>query len=85
MSKLSEAIFSVNQIDLKALRDTLNVQGADDAVFESVTKAQLRRFCRRTMYPKEQLVRNLESRFKCFNEINGRVLVCRTLRHAQSH
>jgi hypothetical protein len=77
MKKLSEGIFSVNKIDLKALRDTLNVQGADDAVFQSVTKAQLRRFCRRDMNPKEQLIGNLEGIFKLFQEVEGRALIGR--------
>jgi len=71
LSKLSAAIFTTNRIDLHQLRDTLGIQGADDAVFQSVTKAQLRRFCRRDMNPKVTLIDNLNLIFKHFQELAG--------------
>ena len=75
MQQLSQAIFTTNIIDLKLLRDTLHVQGADDAVFQSVTKAQLRRFCRRSMNPKAALVLNLQTIFKFYEAVEGRALL----------
>ena len=72
LQRLSEAIFGPpNATDLRMLKDTLKIGGADDSVFQSIPKSHLRRFCRRSINCASTLMRNLEAVVNKFTNING--------------